>query len=312
MRPQDARTIGDIASLDSRFFLKSEWGPVSPYWPALSFRKLSVGDFLRDNYDPSTDFILYAGTSDPKKTKAVDCRKRLLSILVVEPGERVRTQELVPSASLKAVKKEHGQEWPWSFAVRRGWDCVHHPWAHDVTPEAYRSLGFRKNMGGVVEVPKSERQALLSVEIGWVELPNRNVVETVSVRQDALRRTARETRALSDALKRMAALITGRLGPGGTTIRNVPPRTLPEGTDLEALLAAKLRSQKNLCALCGQLMRLETSKKLLQCSPDRIDSANPSYGEDNLQITHLACNLAKNDGSTEDFKEWLSLACDPR
>ncbi len=54
-------------------------------------------------------------------------------------------------------------------------------------------------------------------------------------------------------------------------------------------------------------MRLDTSKKLLQLSPDRIDSFNPSYGADNLQITHLACNLAKNDGSTEDFEEWLQL-----
>jgi hypothetical protein len=164
-------------------------------------------------------------------------------------------------------------------------------------------------MGGVVEVPESEHQALLSIEIKWVELPNRQVVETVSVQHDALRKLNREARVFSDALKRMAALITGRLGPGGTTTRNVPPRILPDGTDLDALLAAKLRSQKNLCALCGQLMRLDTSKKLLQCSPDRIDSVNPSYGEDNLQITHLACNLAKNDTSTEDFIEWLSLVC---
>jgi len=308
MRPQDARTIRDIATIDSRFFLKSEWGPVGPRWPALSFKKPRVGEFLRDNYDPSIDFILYAGTSDPKKTKNKEWRKRLLSVLVMEPGEPIRTEELVPKASLKEAIEEFGQEWPWSFAVRQGWNCVDHPWAHDVTPEAYRSLGFRKNMGGVVEVPKLERKALLSVEINWVELPNRKVVETVSVRQDALRKTSREARALSDALKRMSALIISRLGPGGTTITNVPPRSLPEGTDLDALLAAKLRAQKNLCALCGQLMRLDTSKKLLQCSPDRIDSVNPSYGENNLQITHLACNLAKNDGSTEDFKEWLSLA----
>jgi len=50
-------------------------------------------------------------------------------------------------------------------------------------------------------------------------------------------------------------------------------------------------------------MRPDTTKKLLQVSPDRKDSKNPSYSDDNLQITHLACNLAKNDGSTEDFKE---------
>jgi hypothetical protein len=230
----------------------------------------------------------------------------------MEPGERIRTEELVPTASLKEAKEEFGQEWPWSFAVRQGWSCINHPWAHDVVPVAYRSLGFRNNMGGVVEVSETERQALLSIEIKWVELPNRKVVEAVSVRQDTYRKRKREENVLKEALNRMAALISSRLGPGGAMTRNVPPRTLPNGTDLDTLLAAKLRSQKNLCALCGQLMRLDASKKLLQCSPDRIDSVNPSYGGDNLQITHLACNLAKNDGSTADFKEWLSLARDQR
>jgi hypothetical protein len=71
------------------------------------------------------------------------------------------------------------------------------------------------------------------------------------------------------------------------------------------LLQDKLVEQNYNCALCGKLMRLDTTKKLFQVSPDRIVSTNPSYGADNLQITHLACNLAKNDGSTEDFEEWL-------
>jgi hypothetical protein len=275
--------------------MKSEWGPVSAYWPALSFRKSSVGDFLRKEYDPLSDFILYAGTSDPKKTKRVEWRKRLLSVLVVESGESVRTEELVPSENVEEVRHEHGQEWPWSFAVRQGWNCTDHPWAHDVAPETYRALGFRNNMGGLVEVPQSERQDLLTINIKWVDLQNREVVKSVSLRNDARRKIDRETRVERDALIRMTALIMERLGPGGTTTRNIPPRVLPDGTDLGALLTLKLHSQKSLCALCGQLMRLDTSKKLLQCSPDRIDSTNPSYGQDNLQITHLACNLAKND-----------------
>lgn len=74
------------------------------------------------------------------------------------------------------------------------------------------------------------------------------------------------------------------------------------------LLYKKLRDQVGLCALCGQPIRLGITNKLLQCSPDRIDSSNPSYGEDNLQITHLACNLAKNDGATEEFEDWLQVA----
>jgi hypothetical protein len=54
-------------------------------------------------------------------------------------------------------------------------------------------------------------------------------------------------------------------------------------------------------------MRLDTARKVLQVSPDRKDSSNPSYRSDNLQITRLACNLAKNDGTTQDFEEWLQI-----
>jgi hypothetical protein len=43
---QGARTVRNLASTDSRFFLKSEWGPISEYWPALSFSKRSVADYL--------------------------------------------------------------------------------------------------------------------------------------------------------------------------------------------------------------------------------------------------------------------------
>jgi hypothetical protein len=86
-----------------------------------------------------------------------------------------------------------------------------------------------------------------------------------------------------------------------------PPRSLPPNTNLVFLLYDKLEEQNFLCALCGKSMRLDTIKRLLQVSPDRIDSSNPSYGADNLQITHLACNLAKNDGTTQDFEDWLQF-----
>jgi hypothetical protein len=82
---------------------------------------------------------------------------------------------------------------------------------------------------------------------------------------------------------------------------------IPPGTNLIDVLHKKWIEQRTLCALCNQPVRLDTEKKLLQSSPDRKDSSNPSYGEDNLQITHLACNLAKNDRTTEDFEEWLTL-----
>src|ERR1700710_1969123 len=43
---RNVRTLGELAAEKSRFFLKSEWGPISERWPALSFSKRSVGDYL--------------------------------------------------------------------------------------------------------------------------------------------------------------------------------------------------------------------------------------------------------------------------
>src|SRR5579883_1983430 len=255
---KNARTVREVTSEHSRFFLKSEWGPISPYWPALSFSKRSVGDFLRREYNPASDFIVYVGTSNPTRTKEAQFRKRLLSVLVAEPREPIPTDRLVPWESWQEQLTEHGKLWPFSFAIE------------------------------------------------WVDLPNRIVVQKVSAKEDRQREIIANG-PLNAALTRMHDLIKGRIANGRVVSRELPARTLPAGTNLILVLDAKLRDQNNLCALCGQLIPLDTTKKLLQCSPDRIDSKNPSYGEDNLQITHLACNLAKNDGSSEDFEEWLQL-----
>jgi hypothetical protein len=160
----------------------------------------------------------------------------------------------------------------------------------------------------VVEIQGEERQMLYPLRIEWVELPNRPALQkAVQLREQV--DEIRQDPALNASLVRMEQLIRSRLGIGRTTRRALPDRTLPAGIDLIRTLYSKLRSQGNLCALCGQPIALDTTKKMLQCSPDRVDSSNPSYGEDNLQITHLACNLAKNDCSSEDFDEWLQLVC---
>ena len=180
------------------------------------------------------------------------------------------------------------------------------PSANELTPQAYRSLGVRRNWGGVVEILGSEREALLPLAIEWVELPNRGVVQAASSDRDRLRDIKADP-SLNAALTRLAMLIQARLGGPRSVRREMPGRSLPAGTNLVTLLDRKWREQRGLCALCDQPVRLDTQKKLLQLSPDRKDSKNPSYGDDNLQITHLACNLAKNDVTTEDFEEWLSI-----
>ena len=303
---QDARTIAELVSPNSRFFLKSEWGPISTKWPALSFSKRSVGDYLNREYNPACDFIVYAGTSNPERTEWPGHRQRLLSILVAEPGEPIATEKLVPGDSWQDALKKHDKALPYSFGVRLAWELIDFPRAADITPVAYRAMGIRSNWGGVAEILGAERDALRSLSVQWVELPNRDVVQATATKRDRVREI-RDNIPLSGALARLEALIRGRIGPGRTVWTQTPARSLPTSTNLTFLLQDKLEEQKNLCALCGKLMRLDTTKKLLQVSPDRIVSTNPSYGADNLQITHLACNLAKNDGSTEDFEEWLEL-----
>jgi len=305
-RRQNARTVAELVSPDSRFFLKSEWGPISKNWPALSFSKRSVGDYLNREYNPARDFIVYAGTSNPGRTEVPGYRQRLLSMLIAEPGEPIATEKLVPWDSWQNALKKHDKAWPYSFGVRAAWELIDFPRAADITPVAYRAMGIRSNWGGVAEILGPERAALKSLAVEWVELPNRDVVQTTAAKRDRVREI-RENIPLSGALARLEALIRGRLGPGRSVWTQTPARSLPTSTNLTFLLHDKLEEQKYLCALCGKLMRLDTMKKLLQVSPDRIVSTNPSYGADNLQITHLACNLAKNDGSTEDFEEWLEV-----
>lgn len=152
-----ARLVSDIASEDSRFFLKSEWGPISDYWPALSFSKRSVGDYLNQNYDPAKDFIVYAGTSDPARTIVPEFRQALLSLLIVEPGEPISTEQLVPWESWQNLLQEHDKNWPFSFGVRAGWNFVGLPPAKQLTPSAYRALGVRSNWGGVSKILAGER-----------------------------------------------------------------------------------------------------------------------------------------------------------
>ncbi len=303
---QDARTLADLALTNSRFFLKSEWGPISDKWPALSFSKRSVGAYLNREYNSTRDFIVYAGTSNPERTEVRGYRQRLLSVLIAEPGEPIATEKLVPWDSWQDARRKHAKDWPFSFGVRAAWDLNDLPRATDVTPVAYRAMGIRSNWGGVVEILGDERESLKSLSVRWVELPNREIMQNTAVQRDRVREL-RENPALSGALARLEALVKGRIGPSRTVWKQTPARTLPAGVNLTFLLQDKLTEQNNLCALCGKLMRLDTTKKLLQVSPDRIVSTDLSYGSDNLQITHLACNLAKNDGSAEDFEEWLEL-----
>jgi hypothetical protein len=76
--------VKDVASPESKFFLKSEWGPASDDWPAVSFSKRSVGRHMRGIYNPTRDFVIYVGTTDPSNTPDPAHRSRLLSLISID------------------------------------------------------------------------------------------------------------------------------------------------------------------------------------------------------------------------------------
>ena len=72
-------------------------------------------------------------------------------------------------------------------------------------------------------------------------------------------------------------------------------------------------NQSGKCALCHGPLTAETrTHRMLQPSADRIDSSNGAYDSANLQVTHLACNLAKNQYGADAFADWLTVVQDAR
>lgn len=297
--------IADIAQLDSRFFLKSEFEPVTNDWPAVSFTKYAVGRKLRDQYRPAIDFIVYVGTSNPETTKEPKHRQRLLSVARIDPGQIVETRELVPPAVWEASQIEYGERWQFSFPILKAWDVVALPWASEVTASSYRALGFIENCGNMVQVGDGERSAILALDTSDVSLN----LQPVATRRAAIRKYIDAPELLKREIYRLADLICNRVDLSGTTsIRRNPERNAPPPTALQELLFKQHQEQQGRCGLCGGPMVLPAPNKLLQMSTDRIDSLNPSYKEGAVLITHLSCNLAKSDASMEVFEAWLDVA----
>ncbi len=163
-------------------------------------------------------------------------------------------------------------------------------------------MGQYPNPGMVLQIEPQEREIIAGLEVTEVQLPLQPAMGA-----DLAFQALRSNLALNMEAVRIAGLIFNRVNASGS----IQTRTAPERTALTNLIMAvaeKLQEQPLCCALCGGLMLLEPENRLLQPSPDRIDSASGSYGPENFQLAHLACNLAKNNASVAQFQEWLSIA----
>lgn len=295
--------LKEIVAEDGRIWVKSEWAPASQDWPAVSFSKRTVGDYLRQEFKPGRDAILYIGTGSPATTEKPEHRQRMLSAVSIEPMQVLETRECVPADSWEFAQQNYRGRWFWSMPAISIWNFIGFPRAHDVIPLTYRKLGFMENRGNVVELAPGERSGVLNLSI-------------VPVPFERPRKVAgfQKTRAflnLDDKIRRdigrMAAGILGRVaGSGSEHTSTSPTRTMTE-PDIHVMLGNKWIEQGGLCYLCHGPLVPASKNYLLQSSPDRLESGDVAYSDANTHITHLGCNLAKNKVTLSDFEDWLMV-----
>jgi hypothetical protein len=114
--------------------------------------------------------------------------------------------------------------------------------------------------------------------------------------------------SLRQELSRLVAMIKQDVARSGLPSSGVnPQRFLPNDSDVFLMLMERWNDQDGMCALCDRPIPLEPENRLLQMSRDRTDSANKAYDWHNTRLTHLACNLGKNDADLGDWMGYLAL-----
>jgi hypothetical protein len=295
------RRIRDIVQDDSRIFLKSEYGVLSDFWPVVAFSSAPAARKLQREYKPGADFILYTTTAGPE-TEDKNLRGRLPSIMRIDKTRIYETKSVIPLTSWEWAEAHYPEKWEHAFQVLQGWEISPAPQSKDIVPSFYSVIGRYPYRGGVIEVTGDERLALLNFEIKPLKLPPFRGGYKPEIK-DAV---ARDKVLNAEAL-RIANLVFNRVKISGQVVtRNAPERNAP--TDFFFQVAELLRAIPLLCGLCGGEMSINAANSLLKVSPDRIDSKSGEYGPENFQLTHLACNHAKNAGTVAEFNEWLKIA----
>jgi hypothetical protein len=293
-------TISAIARPSSRFFLKSEYGPLSSDWPVVAFSSEAFGVKLQRDFRPDTDFIVYTGTGGVETRNPVH-RARLLSVVRIDTQEIRQTVTAIPENIWIWAHANYPGQWENCFRALEGWKIVDYPRTAEVIPDGYSKIGKYPHRGGVLEIVGKERLALLKRAIIPVALAGENL----SVEVEDKTASANEREMLNEA-RRIANLIFARVAVSGTTLEHTAPeRTAPD--NLVINIRELLRARPLVCYLCGGLMRIKPRNRLLQPSPDRIDSSIGDYGLQNLKLAHLACNLGKNASSVAEFQQWLEI-----
>lgn len=326
--------VANMMKRGGRVFLTSENEPLGDQWPCFSFsykKRKDVEKYL-ENFDTERDVLVFAGTQ--KKETDKEHKGRLISVAAIKPKPILDTEKIVPperwkksvdeakakfDAKPKLKEKRKGKfEIPWarSMAIKL---LAHpkllaypigcrYPLADEFAGEAYTSLGRSNMYLNIAEVVDEERKkAIMDLEVEPVNLSYTSKARAYLESEGIALEDLRELR-IEWEVSRMTGLILNRVNRSGEVEEKTnPPRNASDSRSVRQLLERKLNEQKQLCALCDGELNFGRGNPLLQPSPDRIDSGNGAYDDANVQITHRACNLAKNRYRVEDFKAWLSV-----
>lgn len=290
--------LADIAMSDARFFLKSEYGPLSVDWPVVAFSHASFETQIRREYRTGRDFVVYLGTSgDETPERDRGC---LLSVAEIDTTRIFNTYDYLSESARQWAEKEYPGRWLRSFRVVRGFDLPTRPKAAQLLAQTDRQMWhvpFR-------EVKGQDRLALLEVEVAPLE--NLDILHRIGRPLDHTDLLRPENRTLSQEAIRLADLVFNRVNLSGQLVQHrAPERSAP--TDLQLQILNLLMRNPLICSLCGGQMQVPATNKLLKISGDRKDSGLGDYGPNNYQLVHFACNLAKNNASDSEFAEWLEM-----
>jgi hypothetical protein len=206
------------------------------------------------------------------------------------------------------LQREYANRWLYSFAITSAWNFTTLPFAPHVVPQAYCELGSPPNFGSIVELNDIERSAILNEPVVPI-VPQK---QAVAIRGDARARFLDANQALREEIYRMASRIEERAAASGTTsLRHHAERSANPCVETQQMLYDKWEAQHGRCGLCQRSIPMPPEPGLLQSSADRINSTNSSYSKENVHITPLGCNLAKNQYSMDEFEAWLAIITAP-
>ncbi|WP_419804086.1 hypothetical protein [Terriglobus sp.] len=293
-------TLNEVASSSAKLLLKSEYGPISSYWPVVAFSQASFETQIRRNYQTGRDFVVYLGTKDEKTIKRED-RGALLSVVEIDTTRTYDTYNHISPDAKAWASKDYPGQWLRCFRALRAFDLPSRPIADQLLPNTNRNMWhvpFR-------EVIDQDRMALLALPV--LPVPNIDVFARSHKPIDVTDLLRSENKLASQEAVRLADLVMNRVMTSGELVQHrAPLRTAP--TDLQIQILSLLLRKPLLCSLCNGEMPLSTENKLLRISGDRKDSSLGDYGPDNYQLVHLGCNFAKNNATEEQFRNWLEIA----